>query len=260
MRLKSLFLHSVVITGLTIITSCSSMYIPSNVNIPLLESKGEKQVELIGSTNSLHLTGNYAFSPKYSAMLNGGLSYRNFSDNYDIYTTTNTPSSTYYNIREYGEFAHKYIEGGIGRYNILQNDYQLEVFGGAGYGNAIDNFGKDHYDADYFLGFTQVNFGSSTKWLDLGGGVRLTTSFYDYTYQTNLTNNIPRNINFSMFHVEPMAFVRIGGKNLKLVARCGLSKAIPLQSLGTLNVNRGIYNGEVYSSVFHLSLGVNYKF
>lgn len=257
MKVRLLF-YSIVFIGLSVITSCSSMYIPSTVNIPLLESKGEKQVELTSSTNSLHLTGNYAFSQHYSVMFNGGLSYRNFSDNYDIYTTINSSPGKY--MRETGEFAHKYFEAGIGRFNILQNEFKLEVFGGVGYGTAIDDIWNLKYDANYYLGFTQINFGSTTNWIDLGGSVRLATTFYDYSYELKYGNALPQNTKFSMFHIEPMGFIRMGGKNLKFVARCGLSKVIPFQSLGTLNVDRGIYNGKVHSTVIHLSVGVNYKF
>jgi len=247
------------------------MYIPSNINIPLLESKGEKQVEFAASTNSFHLTGNYAFSKKYSVMINGGISYKNFSNYYDIFTNTDKYEGSGGNtevmsidLADDGEFAHKYGEIGIGRYNILHKKLKFEIFGGIGYGIAKDQaegntIDKLNFDANYYLGFIQVNMGRTLKKLDFGWSVRLATTFRDFTYQDD-QSGLPQSINLNMFHLEPMAFVRIGGEHLKFVARLGLSRSWLYKPIDDLYLEKGIYNGYVTTTGTHISVGINYKF
>lgn len=246
------------------------MYIPSTTNIPLLEKKGEKQVEITASTNSLHLTGNYAFSNNYSVMINGGISYKNFTKYYDIFTDSESHEGSAggvmsIDLTDDGEFAHKYGEIGIGKYNILQKKLKLEVFGGIGYGIAKDQdvgaSGIDelNYEADYYLGFIQVNIGRTFKKLEFGGAVRLATTFFDYTYQDYYTG-LTQNVRFNMFHVEPMAFIRIGGENLKFVYRWSFSYVEPYKSLNGLDVEKGITDGNVQTSGMLISLGINYTF
>lgn len=253
-----------------VLSSCSSMYIHSTTNIPLLEKKGEKQVELTASTNSLHLTGNYAFSNNYSVMINGGISYKNFTRHYDIFTDSEShdvsPGGVMSMDLTYdGEFAHKYGEIGIGKYNLLQKKLKLEVFGGIGYGIAKDNdMGASvtdilNYEADYYLGFFQVNIGRTFKKIEFGGAVRLATTFFDYTYQ-DYNTAITQNIGFNMFHIEPMAFLRVGGENLKLVYRWAFSYSEPYESLNGLNVEKGITDGNVQTSGMLISVGINYTF
>lgn len=253
-----------------VLSSCSTMYIQSTTNIPLLEKKGEKQVELTASTNSLHLTGNYAFSDNYSVMINGGISYKNFSTYYDIFTDSEPydegSAGGMFSISfDDGEFAHKYGEIGIGRYNILHKKLKLEAFGGIGYGIAMDQdvgaSGVDelNYEADYYLGFLQMNIGSSFKILEFGGAVRLATSFFDYTYQDYYTG-LTKNVGFNMFHIEPMGFLRIGGEHLKFVFRWAFSYSEPYKSLNGLNVEKGITDGNVQTSGMLISVGINYTF
>lgn len=251
------------------LSSCSSMYIPSTTNIPLLEEKGEKQIELTASTNSLHLTGNYAISNNYALMINGGLSYKNFTSYYDIFTDSESHDDSPRGLMSFdltydGEFAHRYGELGLGRYDILHKKLKLEVFGGIGYGIAKDNdVGSSgielSYEADYYLGFLQINIGSSFKKLEFGGAVRLASSFYDYTYQDYYTE-LTQGVKFNMFHIEPMAFLRIGGEHLKFVYRWAFSYSEPYKSLNGLNVEKGITDGDVQTSGTLISVGINYTF
>jgi hypothetical protein len=249
------------------------MYIPYTTNIPLLKDKGEAQVELTASTNSIHLSGDYAFSKKYALMINGGLSYKNFTNRYDIFTKNGPHESTgeVIDLSDWGEFAHKYGEIGLGRYSILHRRMKLEVFGGVGYGIARDktysSIGSLNYDANYYLGFAQINFGKTRDKFDFGWALRLASTFYDYTYQIDPSsdyskhnNGLPQTTTFSMIHVEPMAFLRYGSEKIKFVGRLGISLTKPLQSLGDLDVNRGIYDGYINTTGLHISIGVNFKF
>jgi len=62
------------------------MYIPAMPSLPLLEDKGDAQIDFSASTTSLRLSGNYAFSNKFAVMANGNLSFKNFSNHYDIFS------------------------------------------------------------------------------------------------------------------------------------------------------------------------------
>jgi hypothetical protein len=254
--------------------SCASMYIPSSANIPLLESEGEKQVELTASTTSLNLSGDYAFSEKYACMFNGSVSYGNFTNYYDIFTPKECEwKIDYYGILPIygGEFSHRYGEIGIGRYNILQNKIKLEIFGGLGYGQANDKkittFENLNYNANYYLGFAQINFGKTTPKIDYGMSLRLAYSSFDFSshdiyLNPNLSTDIvdSHKLIFNIYHGETMGFLRFGNNRIKCVVRIGLSIAKKEQSLENINLYRGIHLGNVNTTNILLSMGINYKF
>ena len=97
---------------LQLFTACSSMYIPAVRSIPLLENKDEFQGEAGISTNSVYINGSYAFSDDIAVSINGSLSFRNFTNHYDLFTHKDdqgphggfwgTPPDTR------GKFAHRY--------------------------------------------------------------------------------------------------------------------------------------------------------
>jgi hypothetical protein len=263
------------ILGLTVfglLSSCSSMYIPPATSIPLLESKGESQIDLSASTNSIHLAGDFAFTKKYALMISGNLSYGNFSNHYDIFTHKDDYSESAWDLKEYGEFAHKYAEIGIGRYNILEQVLKLELFGGVGFGNASDNIlgytnGDKDYKAKYTLIFLQTNIGKTLGKVDFGWALRVAFSFYDYSYRVDPAFNYPnndneqsQNSNFTMIHLEPGGFVRFGNERIKFVCRLGLSLSKNLTSLEDLDLEKGISGGDINTTGLHISIGINYNF
>jgi len=237
--------------------SCSSIYIPSAPNTPLLESKGEKQVELGASTNSAFVIGSYAFSDKYAFMLNANMSYGNFTNYYDLetYKFENSEKTGLEVIPE-GEFNHQYYEAGIGRYNFIQTDFKIECFAGAGYGVATDHYYERDYKADYLKAFIQANIGSTKGFFDYGGSIRFSNSFYAYQIKQSTENYRTK---FSSVHLEPSGFVRIGTEQLKFVARVGFSLVLPLGSFPDVE-KRGIKRGAMDNTFLHLSLGAHYKF
>jgi hypothetical protein len=256
-------------TLLVMISSCSSMYIPSSTNIPLLSDKGEIQGELTAGTTSLHLSGDYAFSKKYAIMVNGSISYGNFTNRYDFLTDKNSydvQSLTFKSVHHYGgEFEHIYGEVGIGRYNVLNKILKLEVFGGIGYGIDKDKSPRGTlYDANYYLGFAQINIGKTFDKYDFGCALRIASSYFDYSfeidpYNANDNDRLPKNVKFGMFHAEPMGFLRFGKERLKFVVRLGLSFVKPYKSLGKIDANRGIYDGDLKTTHTLISIGINYK-
>ena len=118
---------------LYLFTGCATMYIPSPSNTPLFEEKGEGLLEAGISTNSIFATSSYAFSGKYALIANGALSYRNFSDKYDLFThkDDSPPGSGGFlgpPPDRRGKFEHRYWEASMGKMNMLPR-YQYCLFG-----------------------------------------------------------------------------------------------------------------------------------
>jgi len=166
---------------------------------------------------------------------------------------------------------------GFGWYNILNKaktyyKIKLEVFVGIGLGRATDKkSGREesilHYDAEYYTGFIQPNLGILfTKKFTFGLGVRLATSFYDYSYQTNFNNGnnietLTHFISFRKFSIEPNLMFRVGSSALKFIGQVGL--ALPFyndESFYMLGAGRGIDNGYLNTTSVHLSVGIQYSF
>ena len=82
-------------------SSCSSMYIPSMVNTPLLSEQGEIQGELSLTTNAVQLGVDYAITDHLAAMAQTNISYGNFTNAYDIYTSKDEDST--YSTSQIGE-------------------------------------------------------------------------------------------------------------------------------------------------------------
>lgn len=274
MILKRIICFFLSLVLLLFLSACSSIYIPSMPSLPLLEEKGDAQIEFSASTNSLRLSGNYAFSDKYAVIVNSYLSYKNFTNHYDIFTKEDSDRESIFFVTNYGEFANKYAEIGIGRYNIIQKDslarkrFKFEIITGMGYGHATDQkWGTPlQYEAKYYLGYVQPNIGLTINTFEFGMGLRLASSFYDYRYQTYSSNSgqnkeiLSQNTKFTMFLVEQMVMLRFGGENFKFVLQGGVSLPFTLQSLDGINPEWGIIDGNVNSTYVHFSIGINYKF
>ncbi len=255
-----------------LLQSCSSMYIPAVRSIPLLEKQGEFQMEAGASTNSVYANVSGAITNDIAVSVNGNMSYRNFTDRYDIFThkdaeNTNTDFLvTTADLR--GMFSHRYGEISVGKINILPEfPMKLEIFGGAGMGRATDTdinpyyTNPNYYKADYYSFFGQGNLGMKRRNFEAGGSVRLAYSMFNYTADREETKGeLPffDQTKFGAFSLEPMGFARIGGKNLKAVFRLGFNLMIPI------NLEDGYYRGFTDSgnldyTVFHFSVGLSYR-
>jgi len=71
-------------------------------------------------------------------------------------------------------FAHRYIEGGFGRYNMKpESKWIVEVYGGGGYGYAlqspkVSSTTISFYENKYWMGFVQGNVGRKYKNVEVG--------------------------------------------------------------------------------------------
>jgi len=243
---------------LSLITGCSSMYIPSPKPTPLFEKEGEVQIEIGTSVNSPFVIAGYAFSEKYALVASGSFSYRNFMNVYE---------SPYveFDILPFpdGAFAHRTVELGIGRYNMRPSSRQkLELFAGAVYGNANEG---TQWKNSYYQCFVQTNIGNRKKHFELGGSFRLAFSLFDYqSPERDYSNGFGQDYilykTFGVAHTEALFFMKFGGDHLKGCFRVGGNVALPLLSSSEYEIiwmsRSGIWN----YTMFHLSIGLSYSF
>lgn len=236
------------------------MYIPPAGSIPLLEAKNAVQAETGVSTNSVYLSGSYAFSDKYALTIHGSLSFRNFSNRYDLFKSTNDPgpSGPFVIDPVKSSFSHHYIEAGVGRYNLLQSAWKLEVFGGGGYGYASHG---SSYRNEYWLGFVQGNFGRRWKMVELGWSLRMACSGFHFVYPAGTSYPLELlHQNFNNIHVEPLVIFRVGRGPIQGFARGGVSMTTPLKSFAGIDLDYGIDSEKLVYTISHLSVGVSYRF
>ena len=248
-----------------LVQSCSSIYIPANRSIPLLEKKGEFQGEAGVSTNSVYVNGSYAFTDDIAVSINGNLSYRNFTDYYDVLTHKDDLSTSSFLLPDYrGQFAHRYGEVSLGKMNMLPPTFpmKMEVFSGMGMGRATDtddSNNDNYYKSDYYSFFGQVNFGLKKRIVEAGGSMRLAYSMFNYAIYIENKELLGQS-KFHVFHAEPVIFARVGGKNLKAVFRVGLNFAFTINPIEEYAGLRGINDhGRLEYTIFHFSVGMSYR-
>jgi hypothetical protein len=252
---------------LLLLQSCSTMYIPASRSIPLLEKKGELQGEGGISTNSLYANISGAITDDIAISVNGNLSYRSFSNRYDLFTDIyeKPPKGSFYftppDTR--GKFAHRYGEVSVGKINMIPlSTLKLEVFGGTGMGRATDIdyfYNEHHYKVDYYSFFGQGNFGFKEQKTEAGISVRLAYSTLNYIAYYDKKNSCQEN--FGAFHIEPMSYARIGGENLKVVFRLGYSFT------SSINLSEETYHHRGFEPIIgrwehtrlHFSVGLSYR-
>ncbi len=260
-KLNRFIVQAINLSIIVLLVSCSTMYVPSNSSAPLHEEKGEKQIEVALSSIGAHVAGNYAFSDNYALMLNGHLSYKNFTGFYDIWDATGTDFSN-----NFQEFAHRYGELGIGRYGIIKTRMKLEVFTGYGYGVAFEDekllSGTNvNYDTDYHLGFLQINFGYRSDFISAGGGLRFAFSNFNLRYPVDYDEPIEyTTLDYNNFHIEPFAFVKVGKGKIKFVYKFNLSLVYNYNIPDDLNLKYGINSGSMVHTPINIHLGINYNF
>ena len=254
-----------------LLQSCSSMYIPASRSIPLLEKQGEFQMEAGASTNSVYANVSGAMTDDIAFTINGNMSYRNFTDYYDLTTYKDAEAPTgYFKLDFRGEFVHRYGEISVGKINMLPDfPMKLELFGGAGIGRAtdfVDYYSNSYgnYEADYYSIFGQGNFGLKKRKIEAGVSTRLAYSMFNYTsdYKNLYGEQYLFQDKFGAMSFEPILFVRFGGDNLKTVFRIGLNLMLPrnLDKQDGVHYGRGFNDyGDWKYTIFNFSVGLSYR-
>lgn len=264
---KSLLRIIVASICIVFFASCSSMYIPNMTQTPLLTEKGEIQAEVGLSTNAIQLGADYAITDHLAAMATTNISYGNFTNFYDIYTSKDKDSSALADLTNYGKFKNRYYELGVGYYNIANRDhFKMEAFGGAGFCHATDEdnsrtSGRQEYDSKYALIFGQFNLGFAWDYAAFGLGVRVAPTFHSYEWiniQYKENARYEGTEHFTMWHFEPLMFVRLGSKNVRFVGKMGISLRPEGDSYKDARENHP-YSAYMNTTIFHFSVGVNVK-
>ncbi|TKC10230.1 hypothetical protein FA048_08520 [Pedobacter polaris] len=229
-----------------LLSSCSSIYIPSVPNTPMLTTKGE-----VAAGAHMSLKGNfnfnsaYAVSNHFAVLANGGFMQNDRTKKY---------------------IKHKMIEIGGGYFNTFgpDNNRILEIYAGIGSGKSDRLFREyddnqalislDHQKADYDNKFIQVNYSSKKR-----SNLRLFGANFGLNYGTALrmsfvnTNNFYKNgllqANEDNIFLEPVFFTRMilsdqvqlqytSGSNFGLKSRKFLNAGNSVFSIGAV-VNLG---------------------
>lgn len=195
-----------VVLLLVFLTGCSSIYMPSVPNTPMLTTQGE-----IAAGAHISLKGNFNFNSAYAisnhfAVIANGASMSNERDKKDI--------------------KHKAIEFGAGYFDTFgpDNNRILEIYGGFGSGKSERLFrefnnddlliGTDLQKSKYDKKFIQVNYSSKKK-----DNLRLFGTSFGLNFGTALrmsfvkTNDFYRNgvlqPNEDNIFIEPVFFTRM---------------------------------------------------
>lgn len=226
--------------ALSILNSCSSVYMPNVPNTPMLSSRSE-----LHAAGHISLKGNVSFNSAYAVsdniaiMLNGSIMNRNQARK---------------------DFKHNLIETGLGYYTTFgpENKRILEVYGGFGKGNServySDNSGGVEDRQEFSLGkkFVQVNYSSKRENILRLFGARLPLNYgtalrISHVYMKDFQRNGLSQTNEDNIFLEPVFFTRMA-----------VSKAVQLQY--TSGSNFGLRNRRFLSagnSVFSLGIVVN---
>jgi hypothetical protein len=196
-----LVLTIILIILIMILNSCAPAYIPNVVNAPMLQKKGDIQLNLNTGISGFDPQTSYAISNNIGIMLNGSFSKWN--------------SNSTENFRR-----HNFVEIGGGYFKGFGDIGIFETYTGAGFGNISANYENELWSDNIKLNnmrlFVQSGIGISTNIIDACFSPRFT---YVKLYQNS-------NSEYSFF-IEPVISIKLGYKYIKAVLQAGL--ALPIQ-------------------------------
>ena len=189
-----------------LLASCTTLYQPNSLNIPLLEKKNEGSLIVSTGTNLFEIQSAYAITDNYAIMFN--------------YSKADNGGELSFK-QSFGEFA-------VGYFAPLNNINVVETYLGGGYGKSSNLDKWDLPDnsettfkssSTFFRLFAQGNFGVKTDNVELGVAVRAS-----YLHLSELKiQEYSSDISIDGFFIAPVLFLRIGLPPLKLNAQLGFS-------------------------------------
>lgn len=232
-------------------TSCSPLYVPSTRNVPLFREQGEFQGSVY-LTTGVDTQLAYAVTDNIAVMANGSFLSTKISEPED-YTR-----------------SHKYVEGGLGFYNVSKN-FRTELFAGFGLGKGT-SFSQYYFFTQPFSQkdlvatgkynriFIQPSIGTNNRNFNLAFTPRI--SLVDFT-EFSSNDNDPANAVVTIKPNEkPRLFIEpaLTGKfplvgNLQGVFQLGLAVPlsgdvffdyVPLQVSVGIQLNTGSLRTRVY--------------
>lgn len=178
------------------LTSCQTLYVPSQPQVPLMSEGDETQVALNIATNGYG--GQFAYSPYYHWAIIANAN------------TFNVVQDTNFEIK----YRQSYGEVGTGYYTRLNKFARLEVLFGLGTGSAGFNDVRDRYRK----GFLQPSIGISGPWVDAGLTTRISYVNYFQHKENGTTTPLRQNALF----LEPAITARAGYEQVKFQGQFGL--------------------------------------
>jgi len=218
---RTLYLFFFCIIWLLFITSCSPVYVPSVLNVPLHNNQREFQAAAHIGVEGFDFHAAYAITDNFGVMLN---------------KRTKT-------FDKEPRISRWLIEGGVGYSIELEHATRFEFYGGMGRGQFHDRTPPDQWFrnglkypdqlADMRTFFLQPSLGISNEYFDAAVTLR---SVYAMVHQKHYREG-------ALF-IEPVLTLKLGYRYIKGVGQIGMSVA----------VNEPNYNG--FNAQMMVSLGL----
>ncbi len=197
-------IFSIIFSFVLVLSSCTTVYTPTEVNAPLLIDKNEFVAGASYTTAGAGLQLAYSLT-KNIAFIGSG-SWMSAKEN---------------NGRDY----QRYGELGAGYFKSFDKSKssRFEVFFGTGFGEATsyDNDFNAQEKGNYYKLFLQPDISYSIGWIDLALAMRivyLKYTSYSFTQNTEGIPYLP-----SAFGIEPVVMIRVGPPNFKIKYQTGFS-------------------------------------
>lgn len=227
--MKSIILNCFILICILILPSCA-IYIPQMVDLPLISKKKELNIDCgIARKLSAHATISYGLTKNIAIQTFGNI-----------------------NIDE-----NNYLQGALGYFKKFDNNYIIEIYTGGGIGSGAKwaPSYNDPLNADYYLAFTQINYGKvdcEIDNVDFGFSLK---SGYIYSYIWNL-DELNQMRYFGDFYnygsknllFEPVFLLRSGKKRLKFNFKLGIAWIHSLTS-----------EPPPSNKIFNVGIGLHYK-
>lgn len=242
-------LYSVI---LLFLTGCSSIYIPSTPNIPLISKESETDLNIGANTNSILVNGSYAISDNLAAIGEFAVSYGNFSNISDLGDIM--PSDDILFAFNGGGYNNWNTELGIGKFISLSHYSIFEFYSGLGYGNSN---AYNHEKNNYGLIFLQSNIGMKRKKIEIGGSLKISGAYFNYQYERK--PNLYEDIDIPICSIQLGGILRTGSDNLKFWFSPSSNGSFLLKSQDYTEIGGGFNDGKFYTAI-NISIGINLSF
>ncbi len=194
------------------LNSCTTVYVPNEINTPLFTDKNEFRGGLSYGVSGVNLQLAYSLTKELGFMANGS------------YINSSTQNSSIY--QRYGELGIGYFR----KVNLGERT-DFELFGGIGFGETHSHDNSAIYQREtgtYYKTFLQPTMAFALGWIHLALSLRFNyLSYYSHTTITSKTiTDKPKAIG-----VEPALSLLLGTYPLKVKYQLGISMIGPTNSV-----------------------------
>ncbi len=218
---------------LVVAASCAPVYIPNQVNAPLLTGQNEIQVAGSIGSNGADVQAAYAVTDEIGVMAN-----------FSAQKKGESSSSDYH--------KHMFKEIGLGYQTPMGRNGVFDIYAGVGSGTSSSRdsytwFGSQSVAADgnYRRIFIQPSAGRRGTGLHAALSTRL--AWVTFTKFESGGNTVKKN--YTQFYIEPVVTTRLGFENFKFQTQIGLS--LPLDHNRTFEHQPVIFNIGLFLNLNH---------